>query len=28
VKNSGIGREGGKWGIDEDLDVKYVSMAL
>ncbi len=28
VKNSGIGREGGKWGIDEYLDVKYVSMAL
>ena len=28
VKNSGIGREGGKWGIEEYLDVKYVSMAL
>jgi succinate-semialdehyde dehydrogenase/glutarate-semialdehyde dehydrogenase len=28
VKNSGIGREGGKWGIDEYLDVQYVSIAL
>jgi succinate-semialdehyde dehydrogenase/glutarate-semialdehyde dehydrogenase len=28
VKNSGIGREGGTWGIDEYLDVQYVSMAL
>jgi succinate-semialdehyde dehydrogenase/glutarate-semialdehyde dehydrogenase len=28
VKNSGIGREGGQWGIDEYLDVQYVSMAL
>ena len=28
VKNSGIGREGGHWGIDEYLDVKYISMAL
>ena len=28
VKNSGIGREGGTWGIDEYLDVQYVSMGL
>ena len=28
VKHSGIGREGGKWGIEEYLDVQYVSMAL
>jgi len=28
VKQSGIGREGGQWGIDEYLEVKYVSMGL
>ena len=28
VKNSGIGREGGRWGLEEYLDVKYVSMVL
>ena len=28
VKESGIGREGGKWGIEEYLEVKYISMAL
>lgn len=28
VKFSGIGREGGPWGLDEYLDVKFVSMAL
>ncbi len=28
VKNSGIGREGGKWGIEEYLDVKYISLEL
>jgi succinate-semialdehyde dehydrogenase/glutarate-semialdehyde dehydrogenase len=28
VKQSGIGREGGRWGIDEYLEVKYVSMGL
>ncbi|MEP7343717.1 MAG: NAD-dependent succinate-semialdehyde dehydrogenase [Gemmatimonadaceae bacterium] len=28
VKYSGIGREGGRWGIEEYLDVQYVSMAL
>jgi len=28
VKYSGIGREGGKWGIEEFLDIKYISMGL
>lgn len=28
VKQSGLGREGGPWGIDEYLEVKYVSMRL
>jgi succinate-semialdehyde dehydrogenase/glutarate-semialdehyde dehydrogenase len=28
VKNSGIGREGGHWGIEEYLEIKYVSIAL
>lgn len=28
VKQSGIGREGGPWGIDEFLEVKYVSIGL
>ncbi len=28
VKHSGLGREGGKWGIDEYLDMKYVSMTI
>lgn len=28
VKYSGIGREGGPWGLDEYLDVRYVSMGL
>lgn len=28
IKDSGIGREGGPWGISEYLDVKYVSIAL
>ncbi|MDZ7705275.1 MAG: NAD-dependent succinate-semialdehyde dehydrogenase [Trueperaceae bacterium] len=27
-KQSGIGREGGKWGIEEYLETKYLSMAL
>lgn len=28
VKESGLGREGGSWGIDEYLEVKYVCMGL
>ena len=28
VKHSGLGREGGKWGIEEYLDIKYVSMTV
>jgi succinate-semialdehyde dehydrogenase/glutarate-semialdehyde dehydrogenase len=28
VKNSGIGREGGRWGIEEFLDVKHVSVSI
>ncbi len=28
VKHSGLGREGGKWGIEEYLDIKYVSMTI
>jgi succinate-semialdehyde dehydrogenase/glutarate-semialdehyde dehydrogenase len=28
MKESGIGREGGHWGLDEYLEVKYVSMNL
>lgn len=28
VKQSGIGREGGRWGLEEYLDNKYVSIAL
>jgi succinate-semialdehyde dehydrogenase/glutarate-semialdehyde dehydrogenase len=28
VKNSGIGREGGRWGLEEYLDVKFVSIVL
>jgi succinate-semialdehyde dehydrogenase / glutarate-semialdehyde dehydrogenase len=26
VKQSGIGREGGHWGLDEYLEVKYVGI--
>ena len=26
VKESGIGREGGHWGLDEYLEVKYVGI--
>lgn len=28
IKYSGIGREGGTWGLDEYLEVKYLSLAL
>lgn len=28
VKQSGVGREGGHWGIEEYLEVKYVSLGL
>ncbi|MEO8450412.1 MAG: NAD-dependent succinate-semialdehyde dehydrogenase [Gemmatimonadota bacterium] len=28
VKMSGIGKEGGRWGIDEFLDLKYLSIGL
>ncbi|ARJ07682.1 NAD-dependent succinate-semialdehyde dehydrogenase [Cnuibacter physcomitrellae] len=27
VKESGIGREGGHWGVEEYMDVKYISLA-
>lgn len=28
IKESGIGREGGSWGLDEFLEVKYVSIGI
>jgi succinate-semialdehyde dehydrogenase/glutarate-semialdehyde dehydrogenase len=28
IKASGFGREGGKWGIEEYLDLKYISISL
>ena len=28
VKDSGLGREGGPWGLQEFLDIKYVSVNL
>jgi len=28
VKASGIGREGGPWGIDEYLETKYISLGI
>ncbi|GGB79000.1 NAD-dependent succinate-semialdehyde dehydrogenase [Deinococcus soli (ex Cha et al. 2016)] len=28
MKNSGVGREGGHWGLDEYLETKYISMGL
>lgn len=28
IKQSGIGREGGKWGLEEYLEVKYVSVGV
>lgn len=27
-KESGLGREGGKWGLEEYLDTKYISWGL
>jgi succinate-semialdehyde dehydrogenase/glutarate-semialdehyde dehydrogenase len=26
IKESGIGREGGHWGMDEYMDIKYISL--
>ncbi|PNY81908.1 NAD-dependent succinate-semialdehyde dehydrogenase [Deinococcus koreensis] len=28
MKNSGVGREGGHWGLEEYLEVKYISMGV
>ncbi|MCG2574779.1 NAD-dependent succinate-semialdehyde dehydrogenase [Acinetobacter sp. ME22] len=28
IKDSGLGREGGKWGLEEFLDIRFVSMNL
>lgn len=28
VKNSGLGREGGHWGLEEFLEIKYISVGL
>ncbi|MDQ3459947.1 MAG: NAD-dependent succinate-semialdehyde dehydrogenase [Deinococcota bacterium] len=28
MKQSGVGREGGKWGLEEYLEVKYISLGL
>jgi succinate-semialdehyde dehydrogenase/glutarate-semialdehyde dehydrogenase len=28
MKESGLGKEGGHWGIDEYLEVKYICMGL
>jgi succinate-semialdehyde dehydrogenase/glutarate-semialdehyde dehydrogenase len=28
VKFSGLGKEGGRWGLEEFLDEKYVSISL
>jgi succinate-semialdehyde dehydrogenase/glutarate-semialdehyde dehydrogenase len=28
MKDSGIGREGGRWGLEEYLEVKLVSIGL
>ncbi|MDN5769280.1 MAG: NAD-dependent succinate-semialdehyde dehydrogenase [Microlunatus sp.] len=28
MKNSGVGREGGHWGLDEYLEIKFISMGL
>jgi succinate-semialdehyde dehydrogenase / glutarate-semialdehyde dehydrogenase len=28
MKNSGVGREGGRWGLEAFLEVKYISIGL
>ena len=28
MKNSGVGREGGHWGLDEYLEIKFISMGV
>jgi acyl-CoA reductase-like NAD-dependent aldehyde dehydrogenase len=28
MKNSGVGREGGRWGLESFLELKYISIAL
>jgi succinate-semialdehyde dehydrogenase/glutarate-semialdehyde dehydrogenase len=28
MKDSGIGREGGRWGLDEYLEVKLISIGI
>ncbi len=28
MKNSGVGREGGRWGLEEYLEVKFISMSI
>ena len=28
MKNSGVGREGGHWGLEEYLETKFISMGV
>jgi len=28
MKRSGLGREGGRWGLEEYLEAKYISLGL